>query len=160
MLIKKHLNFCVAFFSLLKMQAVKSNSNLLGANLNPMKDLTGVAAIDYNAEIDGLIDKLDKITTLYDSGRMDKDVMRYIPGMVPINYQGQIDFIDTKRTYAASTYSDMQQLEFNLEVVNNHYKNFSTMVLCLPIAFRKKTNKQTPIAATMIPVNNFFCTLD
>ena len=30
------------------------------------------------------------------------------------------------------------------------------MVLCLPIAFRKKTNKETSIAATMIPVNNFF----
>ena len=131
------------------MQAAKSNSNPLGANLNSMKDSAGVAAIDYNAEIDGLIDKLDKITTLYDSGRMDKDVMRYIPGMAPINYQGQIDFIDTKRTYAASTYSDMQQLEFNLEVVNNHYINFSTMVLCLPIAFRKKTNIQTAIAATM-----------
>ena len=102
MLIKKHLNFCVAFFILLKMQAAKSNFNLLGANLNQMKDAMGVAAIDYNAEIDGLIDKLDKITTLYDSGRKDKDVIRYIPGMAPINYQGQINFIDTKRTYAAS----------------------------------------------------------
>ena len=160
MLIKKHLNFCVAFFNLLKMQAAKINSNSLDANLNPMKDSTGVAAIDCNVEIDGLIDKLDKITMLYDSGRMDKYVIRYIPGMTPINYQGQIDFIDTKRTYAASTYSDMQQLEFNLEVVNNHYINFSTMVLCLPIAFRKKTNKQEAIAATMIPVNNFFCALD
>ena len=75
---------------------------------------------------------------------------------MPISYQGQIDYVDTKRTYAASTYSDMQQLEFNLEVINNHYINFSTMVLCLPIAFRKKTNKETSIAATMIPVNNFF----
>ena len=53
MLIKKHLNFCVAFFNLLKMQAAKSNSNPLGANLHPMKDSTGVAVIDYNAEIDG-----------------------------------------------------------------------------------------------------------
>ena len=50
----------------------------------------------------------------------------------------------------------MQQLEFNLEVVNNHYINFSNMVLCLPIAFRKKTNKAAAIDATMIPVNNFF----
>ena len=50
----------------------------------------------------------------------------------------------------------MQQLEFNLEVINNHYINFSTMVLCLPIKFAKKTNKATAIAATMIPVNNFF----
>ena len=50
------------------MQAAKSNSNPLGANLNPMKDATGVAAIDYNADIDGLIDKLDKLNTLYNSG--------------------------------------------------------------------------------------------
>ena len=138
------------------MQAAKSNSNPLGANLNPMKDATGVAAIDYNADIDGLIDKLDKLNTLYDSGRMDKDVMKYIPGMAPISYQGQIDFIDTKRTYAASTYSDMQQLEFNLEVVNNHYINFSTMVLCLQLHLEKKTNKANAIDVTMIPVNNFF----
>ena len=141
------------------MQAGKSNSNPLGANLNPMKDATGVVAIDYNADIDGLIDKLDKLNTLYDSGRMDNDVMKYIPGMAPISYQGQIDFVDTKRTYAASTYSDMQQLEFNLEVVNNHYINFSIfnfMVLCLPIAFRKKTNKANAIDVTMILVNDFF----
>ena len=138
------------------MQATKSNTNPLGLKLNPMKDATGVAAIDYSANIDNLIDKLDKLSVLYDSGRMDKDVMKYIPGMAPISYQGQIDFVDTKRTYDASTYSDMQQLEFNLEVVNNDYINFSTMVLCLPIAFRKKTNKEKAIAATMIPVNNFF----
>ena len=138
------------------MQAPKSNFNQLGSNLNPLKDATGVAAIDYSADIDNLIGKLDKLTTLYDTGRMDKDVIKYIPGMAPISYQGQIDYVDTKVTYAASTYSDMQQLEFNLEVINNQYINFSTMVLCLPIAFRKKTNKENSIAATMIPVNNFF----
>ena len=138
------------------MQATKSNANPLGLNLNLMKDATGVAAIDYSANIDNLIDKSDKLSVLYDSGRMDKDVIKYIPGMAPISYQGQIDFVDTKRTYAASMYSEMQQLEFNLEVVNNHYINFSTMALCLRIAFRKKTNKETAIAATMIPVNNFF----
>ena len=120
------------------MQAAKSNSNLLGANLNPIKDATGVSAIDYSADIGNLIDKIDKITTLYDTGRIDKDVIKYIPGMAPVSYQGQIDFLDTKRTYAASTYPDMQQIEFNLEVVKNHYINFSNMVLCLPIDFRKK----------------------
>ena len=114
----------------------------------------GVPSIDYNADIDSLIDKLDKLNTLYDTGRMDKDVIKYIPGMVPISYQGQVDFIDTKKTYAASTYSDMQQFEFNLEMVNNHYINFSRIVLCLPVTFRKKTNKGN--ANTMIPVNNFF----
>ena len=71
------------------MQATKSNTNPLGSNLNPMKDAAGVAAIDYSANIDNLIDKLHKLSVLYDSGRMDKDVMKYIPGMVPISYQGQ-----------------------------------------------------------------------
>ena len=138
------------------MQAQKSNSNQLGSNLNPLKDATGVASIDYTADIDNLIGKLDKLSTLYESGRMDKDVIKYIPGMAAISYQGQRDYVDTKKTYASSTYSDMQQLEFNLEVINNHYINFSTMVLCLPIKFAKKTNKATAIAATMIPANNFF----
>ena len=138
------------------MQVAKSNSNPLGANLNPINDAIGVSAIDFSADIDNLIDKIDMISTLYDTDRMDKDVMKYIPGIAPVSYQGQIDFVDTKRTYAASTYSDMQQLEFNLEVVNNHYINFSNMVLCLPIFLKKKTNKAAAIDATMIPVNNFF----
>ena len=120
-LIKKFL--CSLYFYK-KMQAAKSNSNPLGANLNPIKDVAGVSSIDFSADVDNLIEKLDKLSTLYNSGRMDKDVMKYITGMAPVNYQGQIDFIDTKRAYAASTYSDLQQLEFNLEVINNHYRFF------------------------------------
>ena len=60
------------------MQAAKSNSNPSGANLNPAKDAGGVPSIDYNADIDGLIDKLDKLNTLYDMGRMDEDVIKSI----------------------------------------------------------------------------------
>ena len=138
------------------MQAAKSNRVTLGGNLNPLKDAQSVDAVDFSADIDNLIGKLDKRSVLYDSGRMDADVMKYIPGMSKVSYQGQIDFIDTKRTYAASTYTDMQQLEYNIEVVANHYVNFSNMVVCFPIAFRKRTNKAQPIDATMIPVNNFF----
>ena len=68
------------------MQATKSTANPLGSNLNPMKDASGVTAIDYSVNINNLVDKLDKLSVLYDSGRMDKDVMKYIPGMVPISY--------------------------------------------------------------------------
>ena len=79
------------------MQAAKSNWNPLGTNLNPIKDAGGVSSIDYNADIDDLIDKLDNLNTLYDMGRMDKDVIKYIPGMAPISHQGQVDFIDAKK---------------------------------------------------------------
>ena len=128
----------------------------MGENLNPLKDAQGIESIDFSADIDNLIEKLDKLSVLYDTGKMDVDVIKNIPGMSQVSYQGQIDFIDTKRTYAVSTYTDMQQLEFNLEVVANHYINFSNMVVCFPIAFRKRTNKAQAINANIIPVNNFF----
>ena len=47
-------------------------------------------------------------------------------------------------------------LEFVIELTANHYLNFSNIVLCLPITFRKTTNKAQPIDDDMIPVNNFF----
>ena len=137
------------------MQAARSNRVKLGENLNPLEDATGVDAVDFSADIDNLTTKLDKLSELYDTGKVDADLLRYIPGMSKISYQGQIDWIETRCSYAASTYIDMQMLEFNIELTANHYINFSNMVLSLPITFRKK-NKANPIAATMVPVNNFF----
>ena len=138
------------------MQAAKSNRVKLGENLNPLEDATGVNSTEFSADIENLITKLDKLSDLYDSGKIDADVLRYILGMSKISYQGQIDWIETRRSYAASTYTDMQMLEFNIELTANHYTNFSNMVSRLPIAFRKKANKAQPIAATMRSVNNFF----
>ena len=75
--------------------------------------------------------------------------------MSKIMYQGQIDWIETKRTYTSSTDTDNQMMEFTVELTANHYV-ISNMVLCLPVAFRKRTNKTTAIDDNMIPVNNFF----
>ena len=116
----------------------------------------GVDSVDFSADIDNLLKKLDKITDLYENGTIDSDFLRYIPGMAKIMYQGQIDWIQTKKAYAASTYTDKQILEFNIELTKYHYMNFSNMVVCLPVFFRKVTNKAQAIDADMIPVNNFF----
>ena len=116
----------------------------------------GVDSVDFSADIDNLLKKLDKITDLYENGRIDSDALRYIPGMSKIMYQGQIDWIQTKKAYAASTYTDKQILEFNIELTKNHYMNFANMVICLPIVFRKASNRVQAIDADMIAVNNFF----
>ena len=138
------------------MQSTKSTRVKLGENLNPLDDATGVDAVDFSADIDNLLTKLDKLTDLYDSEKVDADILSYIPGMSKIMYQGQIDWIETKKIYASSTYTDMQILEFVIDITANHYINFSTLVLCLPITFRKRTNKAQAIDQAMIPVNNFF----
>ena len=138
------------------MQSARSNRVKLGENLNPLEDATRVDAVDFSADIDNLLTKLDKLTDLYDSGKIDSDLLRYIPGMSKIMYQGHIDWIETKRTYTSSTYTDNQMMEFTIELTANRYVNFSSMVLCLPFTSRKRTNKTTAIDGDMIPVNNVF----
>ena len=100
---KKKLVFLIFQF---KIQAAKSN----GENLNPLEDATGVDSVDFSADIDNIIGKIDKLKVIYDSGKIDADILRYIPGMNKIMYQEQIDWTDTKKTYAASTYTDMEIL--------------------------------------------------
>lgn len=45
---------------------------------------------------------------------MDGDMMRYIPGLAKIFYQGQLDSIKTKKTCSSSTYTNKNILEFNI----------------------------------------------
>ena len=79
------------------MQSAKSTRAKLGENLNPLDDATGVDAVDFGADIDNLLTKLDKLKDLYDSRKVNADILRYIPGMSKIMYQGQIDRIETKK---------------------------------------------------------------
>ena len=111
------------------MQAAASEKVKLGANLNPLQDASGVDSVDFSADIDDLIGKVSKLKALYERGEVDADILRYVPGMNKIMYQGQIDYIDTKKTYAASTYMDMEQMEFTIELTADHYLNFSNIIL-------------------------------
>ena len=138
------------------MQASVSEKVKLGQNLNPVDDATGVESIDYSASVEDLIGKVKKLKTLYEKGQIDADVLRYVPGMNKIMYQGQLNYIDTKKSHASSTYTDMEQLEFVIELPADTFLNFSTIQLCLPLTFRKRTNKAQALDDDMIPVNNFF----
>ena len=79
------------------MQAAASERVKLEQNLNPQNDATGVHSVDYSADIDDLIGKVGKLKALYDKGQIDADILRYVPGMNKIMYQGQLDWIETKK---------------------------------------------------------------
>ena len=64
--------------------------------------------------------------------------------MNKIMYQGQLNYIETKKAHASSTYTDMEQLEFVMELSADKFLNFSTIELCLPLTFRKKQIKLKP----------------
>ena len=138
------------------MQAGVREKVKLGQNLNPVDNATGVESIDYSASVDDLIGKVKKLKALYDKGQIDADVLRYVPGMNKIMYQGQLNYTETRKAHASSTYTDMEQLEFVIELTADKFLNFSTIELCLPLTFRKRTNKAQALDGNMIPVNNFF----
>ena len=60
---------------------------------------------------------------------------------MPITRQSQIARELPKKVYASVTYSDQKQLEFVLDLTANTYSNFSSLEICLPLKFAKKSNK-------------------
>ena len=81
---------------------------------------------------------------------------RYYPNILPITRQAQIASELPRKSYASVTYSDKKQLEFTLDLTAGTYTNYSTMKICIPIQFTKKSNKAAQMDANMITVNNFF----
>ena len=70
------------------MQSARSNRVKLGENLNRLEDATEVDAVDFKVDLDNLINKLDKLADLYDTGKVDADLLRYLPGVSKIMHQG------------------------------------------------------------------------
>ena len=90
------------------------------------------------------------------TGKADGDLSRYFPNILPITRQSQIAGELSRKAYASVTYSDKKQLEFILDLTANTYSNYSTMEICLPLKFTKKSNKAQKMDAQMMTVNNFF----
>ena len=109
----------------------------LKSSLNLLNDALGIESVDYSADFDGMLKKLNKLKLLYGDGLMDASLLRYIPGMSKIMYQGQTDNIMTRRRYVTSTYTNKQISEFNINLTKNNYTNFSNMLLCLSIKIKK-----------------------
>ena len=78
---------------------------------------------------------------------------RYYPNILPITRQSQIAGELPRKSYASITYSDKKQLEFVIDLTTGTYTNYSTMEICIPIQFTKKSVKTAQLDANMITVN-------
>ena len=138
------------------MQRPISDKIQLGETLNLLKDYGGVHSINDEGTLENLIGKVDKVTGFVATGKADGDLSRYYPNILPITRQSQIAGELPRKAYASVTYSDKKKLEFVTELTANTYSNYSTMEICIPIKFTKKTNKALQMDANMVTVNNFF----
>ena len=131
------------------MQREIGNNYYLGANLNPLNDIAHVPSIDNVSTLDNATKKVDLLTNLWEHGRTQASLARYIPGTTKPSRQGQIAFIEEKRAYCDDNYKDLRNLEFVIELSANRYTNFSTMQLVLPVKFRKVSSATADIAAML-----------
>ena len=89
-------------------------------------------------------------------GRIDTDLIRYLPGMMKICYQGLLYSIMTKRKFADSTYKNVQVLEFNVNLPKTKYMNFNSVHISLPIKMKSKADKDNNIPARKITGDSLF----
>ena len=101
-------------------------------------------------------EKVKKIRELINTGRYDEDIAKYIPGLLQLKFQGMREDIDTKERVAHSSYTDMEQFDFQILLTDNYYINPSSIHICFPIKIKTKTNQALDIDADLITVNNFF----
>ena len=139
------------------MQKSIPNTIQIGQTLNPARDYGGVSSINDEGTLENILGKLDKSKNFIADGVADIDLGRHYPNIYPITRQAQVASDFPKKAYASDSYVDKKMLEFTIQNTANTYTNYSTMEICLPIQFVKKSAKTTAIdTAAVIPVNNFF----
>ena len=83
-------------------------------------------------------------------------MLRYIPGLEKVGYQGQLHSAETKRKYADDTYKSKKVIDFNVQLTKGNYTNFQNVHLCFPLKFKLAADNNNGIATGLITVNNFF----
>ena len=73
-----------------------------------------------------------------------------------MKFQGILDDIDARGKVAYSSYTDMEELDFQILLTDNYYVDPSSIHICFPVKIKKYTNKSSGIDSDMIRVNNFF----
>ena len=73
-----------------------------------------------------------------------------------MRFQGMLEDIDTREKVAHSSYKDMEELDFQILLMDNYYVNPNSIHLCFSKKIIKSSNESSDIDGDMITVNNFF----
>ena len=79
---------------------------------------------------------------MINTGEYDVDLAKYIPGILNLAFQGMIENVDTKEQAAHISYKDMENLEFQIMLMNNYYTNPNSMHICFSMKIKKVTKKK------------------
>ena len=123
------------------MQREINDKVFLGNTVSPFNDAGRSSAIDRTASnYDDARGKVRKIRELISTGRYNKDIAKCIPGLPELKFQGMLEDIDAREKAAHLSYTDMEQLDFQIELTYNYYLNPNRVHICFPVKIKKNTN--------------------
>ena len=138
------------------MQKAISNKIQLGETLNCLDDYGGVPSINDEGTLENLIGKVDKVRSFMKTDKAEGDLSRYFPDILPIQALHTNACLPCLHTLPMQAlHTQIKNIEFILDLTANTYSNFSTMEICLPLKFTKKSNEALQMEAQMITVNIF-----
>ena len=73
-----------------------------------------------------------------------------------MKFQSMFEGINTKEKVAHSSFTDMEELDFQILLTENCYVNSGSIHISLPMKIKKSTNGVINIDDDLITVNNFF----
>ena len=79
-----------------------------------------------------------KMRELISTGKYVEDIARYIPGVLELTFQGMLEDINTREKVAHSSYTNMEELDFQIMLTDNYYVNPNRIHICFPIKIFKK----------------------
>ena len=106
-----------------------SNKIQLGETLNLLKNVSAISLIDNTSKLKDANGKVDELGDLWDKGKVDASLIRYIPGLSNVSRQGKIFNIVPKQAFAYATYPDKKTLQFTIELAANTFTSYSSMCL-------------------------------
>ena len=102
--------------------------------VSPYDDAGRSSAMDRTASnYNDAKEKVQKIRELIKTGRYDKDIAKYIPGLPELKFQGILEDIDKREKPAHHSNTDMEQLDFQILLTDNYYINPNSIHICFPM---------------------------
>ena len=121
------------------MQREISDKVFLEQTVSLCDDAGRSSAIDRTASYyNDVKEKVKKLREPINPGKYDEDVAKYIPGLLELKFQGMLEDIDTREKVALSSYTDMEELDFQILLTGNYYINPNSIHICFPIKLQKK----------------------
>ena len=95
-------------------------------SLNPLKDMAKDDEVIYLAHFDDLYLKIDEFDKFFRTGKGSYNMLRYIPSLAKVGYQGQLHSTESNRKYVDDTYNTKKVIELNVQLTKDIILIFET----------------------------------